>query len=114
MLEKLKEQKERILSENNFCKNPDFEKGKYLYMFMMDINNKTRCFGIGYTISYAIKKGIENSEGILKENISIARPRINKILTGDTEKMDTFELDALLSFSDQGSSWTHKIEEIFN
>ena len=99
MLEKIKEQTERILSENNFCKNPNFEKGKYLYLFMMDIDQRTRCFGVGYTISYAIKKGIENSEGILKESISIARPRINKILTGDTEKMDTFELDAFISLN---------------
>lgn len=112
MLEKLKEQKERILSENNFCKNPDFEKGKYLYMFMIDIDHKTRCFGIGYTISYAIKKGIENSEGILKEGISIARSRVNKILTGNTEKMDTFELDALIAFKQDTD--IQLIKEIFN
>lgn len=100
---KLKEivtEQDKIYDEIKFCESEEFEKGKYLYMFMLDVNGITRCFGVGYTIDYAFKKGLENTDLIFGE-VVVKNPRINKILVGETEKMDTFDLSNKMFYIDE-------------
>lgn len=97
----------RFLEENEFCSSDKFEKGKYLYLFMVDFDDVTKCFGVGYTIVYALKKGMYNTKDCIKTDIKVTRPRINKVQIGDTKKMDTFELDNLIEFTDKAGSFVY-------
>lgn len=102
-----KKQLDRFLEENTFCSSDEFEKGKYLYLFMVDFDDIPKCFGVGYTIKYALKKGMCNTKGCIKTDIKVTRPRINKVRIGDTKKMDTFDLDNLIKYHDKSNSFVY-------
>lgn len=81
----------KFFEETMFNGKPDFKKGDFLYMFMADVDGVTRCFGIGYTIQYAVIKGVDN---LLNLNIpNLTRLRVNKVRTGECVKCDTFEFE---------------------
>lgn len=47
---------QKIEKEIEFCNNPDFKVGEYLYMAMAIIEKNPYCIGVGYKIDYVIKR----------------------------------------------------------